>query len=106
MPWPPWAREHKLKLSYLCCFTQGAKAKNNGSFTLVKFVGDNASDNTCDSNKLLLGLATLGSMTKIEMILSVLHRPRLPRQVNSCHCRMSLALGLLHILCQWKHGLP
>jgi hypothetical protein len=41
-----------------------AKAKNNGSFTLVKLVGDNASDNTCDSNKLLLGLATLGSMTK------------------------------------------
>jgi len=64
MPWPPWASEHKLKLSFLCCFTQGAKAKNDCSFPLVTCVGDNATDNTSNSNMLVLGLASLGSMTK------------------------------------------
>jgi hypothetical protein len=42
-------------------------------------------DNVGDSNsQYLLALATLGSVTCIEVILSVLHRPRWPRQVKSC----------------------
>ncbi len=35
----------------------------------------------------LLALATLGDMTKIEMILSLFHHPRCPRQEVICHCR-------------------
>jgi hypothetical protein len=41
---------------------------------------------------IVLALATLGDTIQIEMILSVSHRPRWPRQVQSCDCRMLLLL--------------
>jgi hypothetical protein len=39
----------------------------------------NAGKTTCNSNTLVLALATLGDVTEIEMILSLSRRPRCPR---------------------------
>ena len=61
-----------------------------GSFTLATFVGNNANDNTSNSDTLVLAMATLGSTTKLEMILSVSCCPRWAKASSwlslSCRC--------------------
>jgi len=45
---------------------------------------------TCDSH-CLLAMATLGDAIQIGSFLFMPCRPRCPRQVQVCHCRMSLS---------------
>jgi hypothetical protein len=62
---------------------------------------DNACDNAATAMQIVLALATLGVATKIETILSVLLRPRWPRQVTrNCRCRQRHRANFR----QWKHG--
>jgi hypothetical protein len=50
---------------------------------------------TRDRNTLILALATLGGATEIEMILSFLHHPRWPRQVQLHNCCVLLSPTVL-----------
>jgi hypothetical protein len=61
-----------------CCFSKAV-------FTLGKVSAIMPASTTHDSDTLVLALATLGGTTNIEMILSVLHCPRWPRQVRQWH---------------------
>ncbi len=61
------------------------------SFTLAKFVRDNA----CDITMSLHALASLGSSTQIGSFLSWSSCSRWPRQVQVCHCYVSLLPALL-----------
>ncbi len=54
---------------------------------------------TCGSHY-LLALTTLGDATEIGSFLFMSRCPRWPRQVQVCHCRLSLSPTLLRQLCQ------
>jgi hypothetical protein len=60
-------------------------------FTLAKFSTIISAILRCD----IAFLTCLGQMREIDMILSLSHRPRWPRQVQSGDCCMSLSLTVM-----------
>jgi hypothetical protein len=60
---------------------------NKGTFTLAAFVGDNANDNTSNSNMRLLALATLNGVTEIgSFLFASCHQGGQGKYNSDCRC--------------------